>query len=432
MIAREASSQLAMGFRHLYQRGAISNLNASILRQSPSRRLSINRPQPFPRQSIRGNNNPESGRYGGSSASAGSSDSWYLHDQQLSRPAEEDVVFVPDQPDLSSLDPDVELPAALQELHQLLTEGMASPHIAIPDEIDSKGRPVESSTNRPPIRYIHARAKDMDAWTDWIVVVQVRSSAGGAVSRVAKEAGEFLRQTPPPKDLIPTSLDAFLGAPEAKSRNSNVPSQEDKDREGQAKAHWRPYKIISREAQHGMRVLHANDPEKWNRKELASTFKMSQESVRRILKSKWEPPSSVVSRQNRRVREREEERRKASMEMSEQNVWQSREENEIAKIRLAIDDGITEQVTPTLPHDTNPEKDEIFELEGTSGQPVFYEGLVDASNSTSNQTSSKSRARSGLARGDGEWCLVDAGWCVVHVMSAKARNTYDVEQMYKD
>jgi hypothetical protein len=52
---------------------------------------------------------------------------------------------------------------------------------------------------------------------------------------------------------------------------------------------WSPPRKLSREAMEGLRELHRFDPEKFNTPVLAEKFKISPESVRRILKSKWAP-----------------------------------------------------------------------------------------------------------------------------------------------
>lgn len=307
----------------------------------------------------------------------------------------------------SDLEPEIELPVALQGLHELLQQGPPSPLIARPDE-----GPYESETGRRPIKYIHAKANDVQAWCDWIVVVQVRSSAGSTVSRVAKEIGEYLSDQRPP-------MDESIIDPQKSSKGS-IKSQKN----------WQPFKILSREAQEGLRILHSNDPEKWNRKELAETFKMSVESVRRILRSKWQPSPAIKSRQNRRANERYEERQ-------QQFGWQGREEEEVERIKQSMLESNQETNTPV--DEFNYDDYRVVDEEGSPideqkpfKQQITYEGLVPSANDPKGGQSSRSssRARSGLLRGDGEWCLVDAGWCVVHVMTPKARITYDVESRY--
>jgi hypothetical protein len=68
---------------------------------------------------------------------------------------------------------------------------------------------------------------------------------------------------------------------------------------------WSPPRRLSREAMEGLRELHRFDPEKFNTPVLAEKFKISPESVRRILKSNWAP-----SREKRiKLVEREREER---------------------------------------------------------------------------------------------------------------------------
>ncbi|KAG5351372.1 Putative neugrin-like protein [Termitomyces sp. J132] len=55
-------------------------------------------------------------------------------------------------------------------------------------------------------------------------------------------------------------------------------------------AGWNPPHKVSREAMEGIRQMHRLDPEKFSTPILAEKFKISPEAVRRILKSRWEPP----------------------------------------------------------------------------------------------------------------------------------------------
>lgn len=53
---------------------------------------------------------------------------------------------------------------------------------------------------------------------------------------------------------------------------------------------WSPPRKLSREAMDGLRDMHKLNPAKFSTPILADRFKISPEAVRRILKSKWEPP----------------------------------------------------------------------------------------------------------------------------------------------
>jgi hypothetical protein len=328
--------------------------------------------------------------------------------------------------------PEFTLPEPLASLHQVLTEGQYSALIARPDGKSG----VDNMTGKRPIVYIDAKQHSEDAWTDWIVVVQVKSSAGGSVSRVAKEVGTFLKHVRPPvppptleaageghgggKEV--TSIEDFLGEEpgpsSARRRSSRVEEEDTQSSNTEAepeKRRWQPFKIISREAQDGIRLLHSTNPEQWSRKMLAETFKISQESVRRILRSKWNPPAQVVGRQNRKAMERQIERR------SMQKTWMKQEEEEVSMIRREMErdneDAEDDEQEYRL---QGQEEDE----ENRYTHPVYYEGLV-----STGEDRSHGKGKSATTRGDGEWCLVDAGWCVVHVMTARARNTYDVESI---
>jgi hypothetical protein len=52
---------------------------------------------------------------------------------------------------------------------------------------------------------------------------------------------------------------------------------------------WNPRKKLSPDAQEGIRHLHQTHPEKFTTAVLSDHFKVSPESIRRILKSKWRP-----------------------------------------------------------------------------------------------------------------------------------------------
>ncbi|KAF9010182.1 hypothetical protein BDQ17DRAFT_1299864 [Cyathus striatus] len=59
---------------------------------------------------------------------------------------------------------------------------------------------------------------------------------------------------------------------------------------------WSPPHKLSREAMDGLRKLHRFDPQKFTTPVLAEKFRISPEAVRRILKSKWEPPRGKTAK----------------------------------------------------------------------------------------------------------------------------------------
>ncbi|KAJ5923892.1 required for respiratory growth protein 9 mitochondrial [Penicillium verhagenii] len=63
---------------------------------------------------------------------------------------------------------------------------------------------------------------------------------------------------------------------------------------------WNPPKKLSPDALDGIRSLHASAPDKFTTSVLAEEFKISPESIRRILKSKWRPKAEEI--ESRRTR----------------------------------------------------------------------------------------------------------------------------------
>ncbi|KAI4135579.1 MAG: hypothetical protein LQ347_000548 [Umbilicaria vellea] len=63
---------------------------------------------------------------------------------------------------------------------------------------------------------------------------------------------------------------------------------------------WAPRKRLSPDALDGIRVLHAQYPDKYTTPVLADQFKVSPEAVRRILKSKWRPSEEEEADRRRR------------------------------------------------------------------------------------------------------------------------------------
>uniref|UniRef100_V5GSD9 asparagine--tRNA ligase n=2 Tax=Kalmanozyma brasiliensis (strain GHG001) TaxID=1365824 RepID=V5GSD9_KALBG len=344
------------------------------------------------------------------------------------------------------LAPKVDEPQAIAKLKSHLLSGPSTNLIA---------RPSEEEDQLTPITLIHpaSLSKDpsSDAYgtNDWIVVVQVKSSAAGSVRRVALDIGRFLKHTRPPAMEAELDLDDFLGpgpsAPrynKASAPKPTTPAAAPRPKGMSRIEHelgkslpdwavnrialqrkfpdgWRPPKILSREAQEGIRLLHSSDPEQFDVTELSSRFRVSTESVRRILRSgKWAISGEVRSRQDRRAAERAAER---------ENV----ELAEIRRLQEEQSELVDEGESPAIEEDEL--LDEMIEEEDSIPgiQPVRYEGLVmSASDASALGVTSKSK--SGGKKGDGNWCLVDADWCMVHVMTEQARFNYDIEGIWRE
>ncbi|CBQ69037.1 related to Asparaginyl-tRNA synthetase [Sporisorium reilianum SRZ2] len=382
---------------------------------------------------------------------------WFLQTETIDAPpqdAQSDLpaATLPDTASTSTfsyipLTPKVDEPNAIAKLKSHLLTGPSANLIA---------RPSEEEDQLTPITLIHpaSLSKDpsSDAYgtNDWIVVVQVRSSAAGSVRRVALDVGRFLKHQRPPAMEPEFDLDEFLGPGPSAPRYTNKPTTAPKPATPAASPRpkgmsriehelgkslpdwavhrialqkkfpdgWRPPKILSREAQEGIRLLHSSDPEQFDVVELSSRFRVATESIRRILRSgKWAVSGEVRSRQDRRAAERAAER----------------ESSELAEIRR-----LQEEQSELVQDGESPaiEEDNLFdgleEEDNTPGiQPVRYEGLVmSASDASALGVTSKSKT--GGKKGDGNWCLIDADWCMVHVMTEQARFTYDIEGIWRE
>ncbi|SPO31094.1 related to Asparaginyl-tRNA synthetase [Ustilago trichophora] len=342
------------------------------------------------------------------------------------------------------LAPKVDEPKAIAKLKSHLVSGPSANLIARPSEEDDQLTPITlihpASLSRDP-------SSDAYGTNDWIVVVQVKSSAAGSVRRVALDIGRFLKHTRPPAMENEFDLDEFLGpgpsAPRYQKQTApkpTTPAPPPRPKGMSRIEHelgkslpdwavhrialqkkfpdgWRPPKILSREAQEGIRLLHSSDPEQFDVVELSSRFRVSTESIRRILRSgKWAVSGEVRSRQDRRAAERAAERE--SLELAEIRRMQE-EQSEL------VEDG----ESPAIEEDGL--LDEMEEDLTPGIQPVRYEGLVmSASDASSLGVTSKSKT--GGKKGDGNWCLVDADWCMVHVMTEQARFNYDIEGIWRE
>ncbi|RIA79184.1 hypothetical protein C1645_746076 [Glomus cerebriforme] len=67
---------------------------------------------------------------------------------------------------------------------------------------------------------------------------------------------------------------------------------------------WKPHKKVNREVMDKIRWLHNQLPEEYNAEKLSKHFKISPESIRRILKSKFIPNSEMLERQEQKYKEK--------------------------------------------------------------------------------------------------------------------------------
>ncbi|WFD32492.1 asparagine--tRNA ligase [Malassezia sp. CBS 17886] len=296
-----------------------------------------------------------------------------------------------------------------------------------------------------PIAVIRPMGAAAETAEDWIIVVQVRGNSVGTVRRVASELGGYLRHTAPPRadaDATPVSLDALLGKPVVVQDGNEAPAAPKGPRpagmsrieheagrplppwqvQKMALANkfpdgWTPMTKLSHEAQDGVRLLHDADPARFSVRVLSERFRISPESVRRILKARWRPSEAAAERQNRRANTLEEARGAA-------RGTAAREQDELAALRgeepARGHDACEPVVVPARAAGAPPRT--------AHEQPVRFEGLV----SNADLAAGRQRQKGVASRGSGDWCLIDAGWCVVHVMTVDARARYRLEDIWRD
>ncbi len=181
---------------------------------------------------------------------------------------------------------------------------------------------------------------------------------------------------------------------------------------------WRPPKILSREAQEGIRLLHSSDPDQFDVVELSNRF--------------VSPPRAFdasFARASGPSRRGEEQTGSTSCRTRKRTrVHRARRDPPLAGGQSEL---VEDGESPAI------EEDELFdelmeEDDSIPGiQPVRYEGLVmSASDASALGVTSKSKT--GGKKGDGNWCLVDADWCMVHVMTEQARFNYDIEGIWRE
>ncbi|PWN21861.1 hypothetical protein BCV69DRAFT_276612 [Microstroma glucosiphilum] len=372
------------------------------------------------------------------------------------------------------------LPATLRLLHTHLTKGSSSGLLHKPSFTDLE----DGETPPSPVVFVHAAPlQDGLSWCDWITIVTVRENTGGGINGiVARDIGDLLSRVGPPsfeggsaggRTKAERGLDQILGPNERLSGSKDAygpsstqrlgrmskegmeseesqiwpdresPTQWARQKEALAAKYssWKPLKILSRETQSGLRILHSSDPQKWTASVLSSHFKVSVEAVRRILKARPERWGGDADDKGLR---------RMGDKGSEPERWK-REEEEVERLRRSLGrDDVGEEDEVGLEEDLQ-QADEAAPapLTGVApstldvrslGKPrysVRFEGLPAASASTSRTAARKAAAARGKAsdgseEASGEWVLVDAGWCVVHVMTPKARARYDVEGVWKD
>lgn len=321
---------------------------------------------------------------------------WFMQEEVVDEPEPvatgAPIAWVP-----SYLPATADIPDTVATLFDMLISGTLSPLIARPREpaSDEWGDVVRASPIAA-IRPIPLGDGDMMTSLSWIFVVETRSNNPGAVRRVASEIGTYLKHTRAPAPETPPSLDDILGTPVYHDTGTPVVQPAQKAAlAGRFPDAWSK-KSISNEAHIGIQLLHETDPERFSAPVIARRFGISPQYVRKLLDTRPRTSTEAAARANRRARVLESMRRNARRADDELD--------ELESIRR------TPNNTPQLDMSIN--------------NPVRYEGLVSASD--------LNRRQKGIAtRGSGDWCLIDAEWCIVHVMTADARARFRIEDVWR-
>ena len=153
-------------------------------------------------------------------------------------------------------------------------------------------------------------------------IADLTTKKPGGTERAAKQDEDRSRHSSPskkPRDSVKPSADR-KSAKNAKkqirseilkmSRPKNTRLEEWQVQKGALEKKfptgWNPQKKLSPDALDGIRQLHATAPERFTTSVLAEEFKVSPESIRRILKSKWKPSGQEVESRRKRWERRHE------------------------------------------------------------------------------------------------------------------------------
>ncbi|KAK0546191.1 asparaginyl-tRNA synthetase [Tilletia horrida] len=143
---------------------------------------------------------------------------WFMQRQEDFTQAEQERTVTP-EPSTPSVPPaHLARTPQLQNLHSLLSNTPLSTLIANKDDIQpfSPEDGVPSSSQQEPIIFLPTAAiaaalppheASGVAYSDWIVLIHAKTSAGGTLGRIALQIGEFLKRTPPPASRARSHLE---------------------------------------------------------------------------------------------------------------------------------------------------------------------------------------------------------------------------------
>lgn len=215
-------------------------------------------------------------------------------------------------------------------------------------------------------------------------------------------------------------------------------------------------------------MLHSSDPQLYPAEDLARAFRVPKRMIDRLLELDISLPDHQKRRRQRRV-EQYQHLRTAAMHQEDRTLmqrvhdaflrqrdqvkpnWEQEEPQASLQGYDPQDDTLPVKVlSSSLPY-TLTDRDSGRELAAPtkSQKPVHnvsYEGLVPLTEGTKVQQNNPgtnryinfrgprvaARVDNRRKRGDGNWAMVDAVWCQVHVVTSKARKHYAFERSWEE
>lgn len=222
--------------------------------------------------------------------------------------------------------------------------------------------------------------------------------------------------------------------------------------------------IITREVQEGIRMLHSANPVMYTPNILSRVFSISVQMVDRLLVLDVSLPAAQEARRKTRL-EQFQHVRTAAMPELERSLF-DRVEAAFAQA-AASDTPLSESEATVQGYDSvsdslpvkvvvnhsytlvDRESGRELRTPTKTQRPVHavrYEGLVPFTQATAASRTNPgtnryinfrgpriaARVDNQRKRGDGNWAMVDAGWCQVHVVTPRARSEYPMERNWEE
>ncbi|KAJ9065673.1 hypothetical protein DSO57_1017079 [Entomophthora muscae] len=211
-----------------------------------------------------------------------------------------------------------------------------------------KEQPNKTSANRAPITRVNLSknlsVKDLDWISSKVKGAQkpttkpTKNSAVNSIKSQIKPTSEK-RATPVPSKISAGDLNLDDSLEKYKSKWSRLDKKSDEEMKDPSAPDWKikkqqtkekfqgrpwePARRLSRAAMDRIRFLAKEMPDEYTLPKIAEEFSIPYEAVRRILKSKYQPPEEVVERQE----ERRKEKRLEYLRSLEESVLSSKSAN---------------------------------------------------------------------------------------------------------